>query len=101
MLIHLSIRQSGDYWVDPDGVGVGSPPVRVHCDMRAGGVTRQSGALSLVEIVEIVLSLVETFIELKFFMVFLHQLSCALKNQLQSPLFGASERKITPYPRLF
>ena len=46
MLILLSSRQSGEYWVDPDGVGVGSPPVRVHCDMRGGqGLTRVGHSL--------------------------------------------------------
>ena len=41
-----SSRQSGEYWVDPDGVGVGSPPVRVHCDMRGGqGLTRVGHSL--------------------------------------------------------
>ena len=46
LLPSKSSRQSGEYWVDPDGVGVGSPPVRVHCDMRGGqGLTRVGHSL--------------------------------------------------------
>ncbi|XP_057373185.1 uncharacterized protein LOC130694057 isoform X2 [Daphnia carinata] len=25
---------SGMYWIDPDGQGIGDPPIRVHCDMQ-------------------------------------------------------------------
>lgn len=32
----LGIKQSGLYWIDPDGVGVGMGPVEVWCDMRSG-----------------------------------------------------------------
>ncbi|XP_059351512.1 uncharacterized protein LOC130694055 [Daphnia carinata] len=26
---------SGMYWIDPDGLGIGDPPIHVHCDMEA------------------------------------------------------------------
>ena len=57
----------------------------------------QSGALSLVGRVEIVLSLVESFIELKYFHdVATPALLCHKEpaRRIQSPLLGALERKI-------
>ena len=29
---------SGMYWIDPDGQGVGDDPIYVHCDMTTGNV---------------------------------------------------------------
>lgn len=29
-------RNSGMYWIDPDGVGVGDPSIYVYCDMTTG-----------------------------------------------------------------
>ena len=55
----------------------------------------QSGALSLVGIVEILLSLVESFIELKYFhIVATPALLCHKEptRRIQSPLLGALER---------
>ncbi|XP_057379958.1 uncharacterized protein LOC130702306 [Daphnia carinata] len=30
---------SGMYWIDPDGQGIGDPPIHVHCDMEAPEAT--------------------------------------------------------------
>ena len=35
-LQRLGVTSSGLHWIDPDGPGLGRPPVRVHCDMRSG-----------------------------------------------------------------
>lgn len=35
---------TGMHWIDPDGVGRGRPPVRVHCDMSTGSFMANSVA---------------------------------------------------------
>ena len=35
-LRQLGVTSSGQYWIDPDGVGLGLAPVQVWCDMRTG-----------------------------------------------------------------
>ena len=32
----LGVTKSGYYFIDPDGSGVGIPPVEVFCDMKSG-----------------------------------------------------------------
>ena len=32
----LGVKESGHYFIDPDGSGVGIPPVEVFCDMKSG-----------------------------------------------------------------
>ena len=64
---------------------------------RRGSTINQSGALSLVGRVEILLSLVESFIQLKYFHgVATPALLCHKEpaRRIQSPLLGALERTI-------
>jgi hypothetical protein len=31
-------KESGMYWIDPDGVGIGDGAIYVHCDMKTGEI---------------------------------------------------------------
>jgi len=35
-LRRMGVRTSGEYYIDPDGTGVNSAPVKVYCDMKTG-----------------------------------------------------------------
>ena len=48
-LSNLGIHNSGEYFIDPDGAGLNSAPVKVHCDMKSGS-TRVDHSLQEQEI---------------------------------------------------
>ena len=36
-LADMGVDFSGNYHIDPDGAGIGRPPIKVYCDFHAGG----------------------------------------------------------------